>query len=303
MDDHHELSALADALFDDWGSLKKHVLESGTGCWGMELNDGNIIFILNTNVNRQYRGQGVGTSLLKALLFSKYVKQPADVLMCWPEPLRQRNMTREAFHLAQAQQIKFFRKNGFRRIGRTDFFGFSVNPNHPSHAIRAELDADAQESECNTRADKDFSPQELALKYPLHSAIMNKQGKDVQLAINGNCAVDPSCLHQRDASGLTPIHAAFDRENPSAVAALLAQGAVSDMDDCQNSRGMTPLEILTNEMQSSRNMQMSLLGLFHGYTHDQLVCEFLGRRALKLPTHTENMAEYVKQRNTGRITF
>ncbi|KAG6906120.1 hypothetical protein DXG01_015843 [Tephrocybe rancida] len=137
-----------DTLFDDEGRLCLRVPEPddwcGTGAWGDELNEGEIIWIDDLEVLEQFRERGVGTSMLTELMASEYVTV-ADHLMCDPRPRYIPRISYECFSAWQDRLLTFFRTNGFRRVGRTPYLGYSPNPFHPSHLIAADDDADQYE--------------------------------------------------------------------------------------------------------------------------------------------------------------
>ncbi|KAG6906119.1 hypothetical protein DXG01_015842 [Tephrocybe rancida] len=153
MDDHHaDLENLSSSLFNDNGRLKPGVLDGvvhrGTGVWGNELNQGEIVFILEMDVKEQFQSQGLGTAMLSKLLATQRV-QVADNVMCWPCPTGKavNGISCSEYDALKNRQISFFRKNGFRRIGHTPFFGYSPNPTHPSHMIAAAADANEKPKE------------------------------------------------------------------------------------------------------------------------------------------------------------
>ncbi|RDB16561.1 hypothetical protein Hypma_002761 [Hypsizygus marmoreus] len=148
MDGHsHDLMSLAFGLFDERGRVQAWLpsdpQRKGTGCWGRELNSGALIHIIDVSVKEEYQNQGVGSWMIKKLLESQYITQN-DNVTSWPAPTGA--VTEKAQWIAlQDKQVAFFRKNGFRRIGRTAFFGYSPNPSHPSRLLPASADADAND--------------------------------------------------------------------------------------------------------------------------------------------------------------
>ncbi|KAG6908196.1 hypothetical protein DXG01_005785 [Tephrocybe rancida] len=304
LDDHcgQEFREGAFAIYDKFGRVHPWLLDqgprTGTGCWGSELNSGNIIYILEMDVDEQYRSQRLGSNMLKKLIASQYVKD-SDVLLCWPSPENDLNMGSEGYKDLKEKLIAFFKKNGFRRIGRTSWFGFSPDPLHPSRSLPALFDAPEQGIEFKTADDDCLSPQEIAFKYPLHSVVINMRGEQVKHAIYHYCSFDPSLIHATDASGMTPVHLAFLKVNPDAVATLLALGGASEMLNTQNKDGMTPLEYLARDMQSSRDFSETEFGLWGGHSKDQLACEFLARWAMNSPTMAYNLQEYIAKRKWG----
>ncbi|KAK0491662.1 hypothetical protein IW261DRAFT_102407 [Armillaria novae-zelandiae] len=81
-----ELQRFSGALFDKYGKVESHIVsegfQSGTRCWGRELNVGKIIYIVDVTVYKNRR-QGIGSFILKRLFESKYV-QERDIVISWP---------------------------------------------------------------------------------------------------------------------------------------------------------------------------------------------------------------------------
>ncbi|KAF8066500.1 ankyrin repeat family protein [Lyophyllum atratum] len=296
-DEFHQFSV---ALFDKFGRVRPWLLEQGnrrgSGCWGSELNDGQLVYVLDMNVNEKYRNKGLGSWMLEKLVASEHVDE-GDAVVCWPTPINVRDKTEWAN--VKKKQVAFVRKNGFRRIGRTGFFGYSPDPDHPSRKIPICADPDEQSGDFDTPADQALTSEQVEAKYPLHIAIVNVSGAQVADAIKAHYENDPSSIHKADASGLTPIHAALGRANVHAVQALLDLGVADDMQDAQNAGGMTPLEGLADKMRSTREFVETMLGVWNGYSTDELTCEFLAKRAMGMPTLADNLEAYVAKRKWG----
>ncbi|KAF8066502.1 ankyrin repeat family protein [Lyophyllum atratum] len=301
MDDHSdELHQFSITLFDKFGRVRPFLLEQGnrrgTGCWGSELNNDQLIYVLDMNVNEKYRGKGLGSWMLGKLLAAAFVTE-GDTVACRPTPINVEEKAEWA-NITQ-KQVAFFRKNGFRRIGRTCFFGYSPNSNHPSREISITADAEEQSRDFDTTADQGLTPEELEAKYPLHFAIVNFSGAYVVNIIKAHYKIDPSSIHKADASGLTPIYAALGRTNIHAVQALLDLGVADDMQNAQNAGGMTPLEGLADKMRSTRECAETMTGVWNGYSTEELTCEFLAKRAMGMPTLADNLEAYVTKRKWG----
>ncbi|KAG6864944.1 hypothetical protein C0991_006173 [Blastosporella zonata] len=173
MDAHSsELHEFSCTLFDKFGRVRPWLLEpgrrQGTGCWGNELNDGQIIYVSEVSVNEGIRGKGLGSLMLKKLVESQYVND-RDTLMCWPSPVGVSDKTE--WKNLKEKQVAFFRKNGFRRVGRTKFFAYSPDPAHPSHTILETGDADEKGREFDGAADSSLSAEELEEKYLVKRAM------------------------------------------------------------------------------------------------------------------------------------
>ncbi|KAH0589600.1 hypothetical protein H2248_005332 [Termitomyces sp. 'cryptogamus'] len=295
-----ELHQFSVKLFDNFGRVRPWLLEPGnrcgTGCWGTELNDGEIIYVLNISVVKEVRGKGLGSTMLKELVSSEHVDD-RDTLMCWPTPTEFTDKSNWKF--LQDKQIAFLRKNGFRRVGRTQFLAYSPNPNHLSRFIPANDDADEQGREFDPSAIDNLSAEEVKQNYPIHFAVVNTHGQEVIDTIRRHYQSDPACIHNPDASGFTPIHAALGRANLNAVQVLLELDVTEDLKNAKNIEGTTPLESLTSAMQSSREFLGIFMGQWDGYTQDDLTCEFLVKRVMGMPLISNNLEEYIAKRRWG----
>ncbi|GLB40821.1 hypothetical protein LshimejAT787_0900360 [Lyophyllum shimeji] len=301
MDEHSdELCQFSVALFDKFGRVRPWLLEPGnrrgTGCWGEELNTGELVYLLDMNVDVKYRSRGLGSWMLEKLVTSDHVGN-SDHLVCWPTPV---GVTEKSeWTRLKEKQIAFFRKNGFRRIGRTHFFGFSPNPSHPSRAVPVSADAEEQGSHFAAAAEQDLSPEEAGQRFPLHYAITNTQGPAIVDVINTSYQSDPASIHTADASGFTPIHVALSIANAHATRALLQLGVAPDLQSAENARGVTPLEGLAAQMRSAREFVETVVGEWKGHAEEMLRCEFMARRAMGLPTAADTEDAYVAQRKYG----
>ncbi|RDB26046.1 hypothetical protein Hypma_006134 [Hypsizygus marmoreus] len=298
LDEHsQELQTFGSDIFDKNGRIRPWLVEEGrrkgTGCWGRELDTGILIYILNMSVDEKYRNKGIGSWMVKKLVESPHV-QKDDTLVCWPSPTDVED--KAAWTALQDKQISFFRKNGFRRIGRTNFFGYSPDPSHPSRQLAADADVDAQGKGFDM---EDLSVDELMARYPLHFEVVNILGPDVSNIIQAAYTQDPASIHRPDASGFTPIYMALSRGNIPAVRKLLQLGVNDDLANSDNKEGLTPLEALESSMRSGREFSETLLGQWGGYSDDELRCEFLTKRAMGLPLVSNDEAEYVKKRKWG----
>ncbi|KAG6861927.1 hypothetical protein C0995_009877 [Termitomyces sp. Mi166 len=299
MDDHsHEFQQFSLAFFDKFGRIKPWLYQPGnrrgTGAWGKELDKSTIVYVLNISVNDQeLRGKGLGSKMVGSLLASKYVETGIDMLMCWPEPVGR---------LEQVEYEELKKKqNGFRRIGRTGFFGYSTDPTHPSRAIPPEEDATekGEDSETNGSKIKGLSEEEITKKYPLHSAITNVKGQEVVDTIRSHHETNPTSIHEPDAYGYTPIHIALCVANPDAVRVLLELGVEEDIQNTNNVEGTTAFESLTAAMESSRTFLETMSGQWKGYEDNELECEFLMKRAMGESTMSDTLEEYMAKRKFG----
>ncbi|RDB16562.1 hypothetical protein Hypma_002762 [Hypsizygus marmoreus] len=296
-----ELQSFGWELFDRFGRVRSWLLEEcnrrGTGCWGMELNSGALIHIMNISVEKQkYEHKGVGSWLIEKLLKSEHVKN-IDNITCWPCPVGVRD--KAEWTALQNKQISFFRKNGFRRIGRTYFFGYSLDPSHPCHALTATADANAKDHGFDTVETDTAETDTLVLRFPVQSDIIIVLSPDVSAILEAYHAKDPSSIHTPDSAGFTPIYVACARSNIFAVRTLLRLGVADDLLNANNKEGMTPLEKVETSSTAMRDFQQAMTGSWDGHSDGLLTCEFLLKRALGLPTVYDTEEKYVKMRKWG----
>ncbi|KAK7057662.1 hypothetical protein R3P38DRAFT_2842330 [Favolaschia claudopus] len=274
MDVDEETHQFSIALFDNDGRLLPELVNpghrSGTGCWGREMDSGKLLYILDFTIDEAHRGQGIGTWALSKFLESQHVKA-TDTVACWPTPVGIND--KELWHATRDRQIAFFRKNHFRRIGRTSFFGFSPRSDHPSRSIPIDADADALGS--NFNAGTDISPQGLNIQYPLHSAIIHVRSAEVTPIIQSFYDQNPDSIHQPDDMGFTPILVAVASHNLVAVRKLLGWDLSADLRSRANAKGITPLELAEGGMRSGRQFAETFLE-WNGYSDDELtMCYYL----------------------------
>ncbi|KAK0390697.1 hypothetical protein NLU13_0200 [Sarocladium strictum] len=131
-----EMRCMAQDLFDRYGRLRPefvhHPVMRGSGLWGMELSFGDILMIdqVLTDVSVYYRGKGraVFNRVLESVKDSDLFIVLTRIKSKKPETLE--DGARED-RLAEAR-IAFVRSLGFRRVGNTSWFAFSLDPDHRS---------------------------------------------------------------------------------------------------------------------------------------------------------------------------
>jgi len=191
-------------------------------------------------------------------------------------------------------------KNGFRRIGRTAFFGFHPSPFHPSRRLPIEADSAAPEDEFDDLVhDDDLDEDNAKKKYPIHYAICHDQSSRVGLTIRSEYTRDPTSIHKRDTAGFSPIYVAAEKGHVHAVRTLLDLGALSDVMDDHNRAGLNAVEKVEVVMRTTREFSEAMLGTWDGYPGEPLRCEFLLKRAVGLPTLSDTEDGYVTKRKWG----
>lgn len=140
----------------------------GSGVWGDEFGRGLLVAIEHFEVKHSLRGMGIGTKLINQVLDWVHKKagelgecaQDCSYLVVAPASLRV-DVVREfgqenyytgdwgvrqaevaAFKEKQAEKsIAFWRKQGFRRVGLSGFWGYATDSKHPSRRLTAEEDS------------------------------------------------------------------------------------------------------------------------------------------------------------------
>ncbi|KAF7289330.1 Ankyrin repeat family protein [Mycena indigotica] len=271
--DHQELAN----VFDKYGQVRPHIIEpvyyNGSGCWGKELNKGSLFYVFGVSVEKRFRGQGIGSWFLDKFLHSDQVQQ-LDVVTCWPAPMNRHGALWEA---TRDRQLAFFRKNHFRRIGRTSLFGYSSNEVHPSRRIAVAQDVE--------QLGADFkAPDNPKLEFPLHTAIYLDTTSQVIDTIQQHYNRDPSSIHVSDWVGATPLHIAAAKPNVFALRKLLSWDMSADLVNTKNAEGETPLGTLRAHMNAARMVADANLSLdWQGYPEDALEAEFLLKRSMGIP--------------------
>lgn len=177
---------LALDIFDRHGRLKEeylhHPVRRGLGVWQNELSKGNFLVIEAATVMRKARRQGVGRQLVMDMIQKATILE-SDVrfVFAYPtclhmgEDLQERagKTTKERVEMADSQAkvaIRFFRQLGFRRIGISHWFAFSVDANHPSRTISIADDPDPLEAEI--LIDSDYDSDDSQPEVPKHRSII-----------------------------------------------------------------------------------------------------------------------------------
>ncbi|KAI0072691.1 hypothetical protein K474DRAFT_1711376 [Panus rudis PR-1116 ss-1] len=236
-----ETSDLAATLFDNDGKIRSdhvdHEFFKGTGVWGRELNDDKLVYVPNVIV----KGEG-GTGVQDwALVLQKFLESKAGD-----------NLTSDSV-------TAFFRKNGFRRIGRTCYFGYSPNPNHASRSLAIQDDVEIKLAKATPGIVLDFErPEDLLAtgravphrdeaderhrqEYPLHhrfySSVPEESVSSFVDFIQTTHGSTPELLRGRDDEKRTLLH--------------IAAASFNIVADRPNGVGKTPLETCEHVLRSS----------------------------------------------------
>ncbi|KAL1666990.1 hypothetical protein GGF50DRAFT_125193 [Schizophyllum commune] len=243
-----ELSDFGEKVLDEnlnvYLKLIDHEYHKGTGCWGAEMNEGDIVYINSIEVAR----------------------------------------SRAECRVLNPPTINFFRKHGFRRVGRTTYFAYSPDANHPSRSLPVFEDLDIDPYKYSQRplgAMQDEEVAALKQAHPLHTLMdppcsmtdlmrgLHPGGEprppppteeDVAAAIEAAYMRDPESIHAQDERGFTPLYVAVTKGHGPALKKLF------DLADCRedilsrdNVEDQNAIEAHLEAMRLSNKM-MAILG-------------------------------------------
>ncbi|KAF9479111.1 hypothetical protein BDN70DRAFT_932869 [Pholiota conissans] len=298
-DTNPELKDFAEAIFDAQGLVKACLIDggyrSGSGCWGEELNVGKIVYVFNFVVMPLFQNRGVESWILKRLLeagpiIAEITSFPGPpIYFCRPQqPIGNTTL---------AEAIDLFRKIGFRRIGRTEYMGYSPRSDHPSRRLFKEEDPDQLGNEFEDVPN--MMSEQRKIQYPLHSAIQTNKTSEISAILKVVHALDNTTIHRPDDKGFTPLHIAAAYANPHAVRTLLELGATSDLQKTSNSEHVTPLDALQDKMRRDCEVAEVMRIKWEGHSREALACEFSFKKALHLPLENKTEGEYYASRRFG----
>lgn len=136
----NEVTMLGFDLFDYHGRLREDYRRKVSTYWKDKLEAGNVLLIEDVTIDHQYRGRGIDTQMLKALLRAtrEKVKISSLLAITWPDPAKATRFC-ETFEIlvgnsGSSQALKpadpkftaCFRTLGFRRIETSIWFGLVV---------------------------------------------------------------------------------------------------------------------------------------------------------------------------------
>ncbi|KDR66028.1 hypothetical protein GALMADRAFT_259860 [Galerina marginata CBS 339.88] len=312
-EDSQELHEFSTGLFDKNSNIRPWLVDggsrSGSGCWGSELSVGDMLYVQDLSVKAEYKRHGVGSKLLQALLetLDKGFRAHA---FAWPTPICFRSDDKAEWIREQDNIIAFYRKNGFRRVGLTQFFAYSPDPAHPSRKLPVSADPEPpwRAFDLANATTPKLTIGEVKTRFPVHYAITTNKTASLAATLVAAHGTDAGILRARDAEGMTPVFIAAASENLLALRVLLdldPQGVAEDLINAQNAQGMTPLEALQSSMRSTREFSETLLGKWDGYPDAGLQCEYVLAKAMRLPLVLDGEGNpvkagmYVKKRKYG----
>ncbi|KAF7375117.1 Ankyrin repeat family protein [Mycena sanguinolenta] len=291
MDVETELFTITSAIFDKYREVRPWLVDNeyhrGSGVWGRELgDDGNLIIVLCVHIDAKYRKQGVGTWGLYQLYASEYVERN-DKILCWPSPIP-RPPSDQWISIFDGI-VAFFRKAGYRRVGRTPFFGYSQDPEHPSRQLSYLDDFDEDVFSTEEGSHPGLS---------LQTAIIQDNSEKIVSIIQNAHALDPRSISLPDVHGFRPIFVAVRIKNLLALRTLISLGVSAEDFNCRNNKDhLTPLEACNADMCSQRDFE-EIFKFWEGYSDISLHIKATLKRAMGHPMPPTD-EEYVAQKKWG----
>ncbi|KAI5896936.1 uncharacterized protein SCHCODRAFT_02491542 [Schizophyllum commune H4-8] len=275
-----------------YSKIIEHEYHRGTGCWGKEMDEGAIVYIESVVVDPSFEQQGIGTALVRDLLSSQSLEIP-DIVYCWSSALRADS--RDDHRLMDPPVIGFFRKLGFRRVGRTAHFAYSPKASHSSRSIPATKDLDVDLLKFSHRTKGVFtSNYELELNNLLHFAMDPPPISSTEVAEPLDLSVEvlenlysksPAIIHAQDERGFTLIYVAVIKGYYDIAKRLLTLGDcradILSRDNVEDQNAIEALEdIVRAAERGHKDEPLKLLYKLRTATGEKFkcCCEFLVQR-------------------------
>ncbi|CAI4213881.1 unnamed protein product [Parascedosporium putredinis] len=217
---HKGTMDLALDLFDRYGRLKEeireHALRKGSGVWGKELDEGNLVLIEDILVERKHRRKRVGSKLVLHIL---------------EEAMKPRN----------------------RRADKRTTLPHHEDSD-PRREDEEMLDSDSDEElvECHedftqTRHKKSEWDERWCAK-----TLLDKEALIFLKSHTRDGVLEEFPLGSKDGRGDTVLHVAAKASKPRCVAWLLRQPTEAKLAETRNYAGYTPLEALQAQLETRR---------------------------------------------------
>ncbi|KAF3196000.1 hypothetical protein TWF225_000351 [Orbilia oligospora] len=311
-----ELCDIAFDLFDSHAHLKRefinHPVRKGTGVWGKELDHGNFLVIENVRIyDASWRRKGIGKRIVRDMIdkSGRENRTPAFSLVSpayLNTELEEETIEKTKFEEHEIrirmynENVAFWRCQGFRRIGASDFFGLAKDKTHPANKISSTLDFDPADPEPDlddslTIEERLFSIglfdkserhnqrlERLKERLPLHHAVATLSDDDcVQFFSNVKANIDNKSYdwNKVDRHSKTVLHVAAQELKVKSVRWLLEN--VNEEQILSSHRtvdGYTPREFLESQLDSARSklqlggMTIDISEKFQGYPASAIEC-------------------------------
>ncbi|UKZ60420.1 uncharacterized protein TrAtP1_001700 [Trichoderma atroviride] len=298
-----DTSSMGFDLFDRYGRLKpafkKGSDRCGSGIWGDELDDGDILLIQRVCMDEPHRRQGMAQEMIRDMLqkaLSKCNPQTLIAIACaggeWLKlhshvELEGRSSEEQsAMYDRERHKLEcFYRSLGFRRIGYTEWFALLPgNAQHVSHSVPANLDfvlsrptSDRMTNAIFTKLLEAFKTiKKDTARFMLTQAALGSYGPEDDVWISV------------DRDGNTLLHLAATSEDLLCVKWII--GKCPRLVSEQNSLGETPLDACQERLEAIRTRQklaggsIAVSDKFTGYSQPsvEVLCALKGLNHLSL---------------------
>ncbi|KAI0520845.1 hypothetical protein F5B22DRAFT_598604 [Xylaria bambusicola] len=267
-----ENSSLAFELFDRYGRLnreyREHEVLKGSGVWGHELDDGDILVIETINIEPRCRHHDVGTKLVQGILGKARRKSRSFFAFANPmrlalDPSRDDEELDSSAIREQSKELTFlFRSLGFRRVGTSEWLAFTNDKDHPSRQLAEAQDWDGPEQsgqETTPEVPEPIRNIWSSLSDPSISGVDCINQLEEVFSVEENA---PLLMHV-DEAGNTILHVAAIGRKAEPVSYLMSQNP--HLAERRNFKGYTPLEALQSNLEDQRRWRVVLGDSFAGF--------------------------------------
>lgn len=281
---HPDIMRLAVDLFNKHGRLRRdfldHQLKRGSGLWGTELEEGNILLIRALQTEEPRR-RGLGTSLVFKMMELARARVGTDTSLftfanpqseiCFEES--RQKPTGEAASSHDFALTTFFRSLGFRRIGDSCWLAHTDIPAHPARALPAAEDYDAPLR---------FTHKRYPALFRMSWAEVFDQKNDndcIHLLSNAKVFTNGHAeLNAVDEAGNTFLHLAAKTARPALVVYILRKWP--HLSHNRNAVARTPLEAMLAHLETMRTISTDprdsafrdMSDEFNGHSMEQVQC-------------------------------
>lgn len=287
-----EMSSLAFDLFDRYGQLQRiyvdHEIKRGTGAWGPELDEGDILLMEIISVEQSWRRKGLATRLVE-----KTMELARARVAAWSTPRRlfsftlpgslrselqkelpagtSKEIEKEVHHRHQAIADRFWRSIGFRRVGDSVWLAHTDIPSHPSQLISADHDHEIPDP---TLSDSVVD----AAWVQVFDAVCTRAVSDDDCISRLTAALDEEKPQKpvMNNAGNTVLHMAVDTLRPNVARHIL--DVIPALASIRNSEALTPLEYLREKLEKTRTrfehglMTVVISDQFRGFSMEAVEC-------------------------------
>ncbi|KAE8310994.1 hypothetical protein BDV41DRAFT_543273 [Aspergillus transmontanensis] len=274
---------VAASLFDRYGRLrdefKTHPFKKGNGVWSSEFDHGDMLIIEEFGIYSTSWQNDTSVLVFNTVIDdvkghgrSFFVLTHVASLVISMDTFQSRHRKLNECS-KQEWSLHFWRSCGFRRVGSTDWFGYSMDPGHPANLLKADDDFDAPLTICPSPGMEVFFNDFIG---------MDDHALSERLRTLFSSGSEYQFLHQYvDRQGNTLLHILAIESKPESVRRALAY--MRDLTSSRNIRGETPLEALQARLEEDRtvgfvNDAMAVTAdSFTGFSNTSIYCLMLLR--------------------------